>query len=405
MKPILYVEGVNKIFGSHKEEALKLSKKGVSKNEILEKTGATCALLDVSLEVNPGETFVIIGLSGSGKSTLVRMFNRLNDPTHGKIFFKNQDLAQLNKEQLRNFRREKIAMVFQHFGLMSHRTVLRNVEYGLEIRGVGPELKKEKAMEMINLVGLTGFENSRIDQLSGGMKQRVGLARALANDPEVLLMDEPFSALDPLVKKDMQFELLKIQQKMKKTIVFITHDINEAFKLGDRVAIMKDGKVIQVDTPENMMANPADEYVTRFIEGADKTAIMSVKHVMITPTTIVFKDDGFNKVIREMRTNNVSSAYVVDDEMKFLGVVGLDSAMRLKDKAATLMDLVEEVETISPNQSVSEILPLASQTRVPLAVVEDGRLIGIVSKASVLTLIANDVVVDHSDEELDSTLA
>lgn len=398
MKPILYVQGLNKIFGGHKETAIELSRKGVSKHEILEKTGSNCALLDVNLEIYPGETFVIIGLSGSGKSTLVRMFNRLNDPTLGKIFFKNQDLAHLNKVQLRHYRREKIAMVFQHFGLMSHRTVLKNVEYGLEIRGVGSEIKKEKAMEMINLVGLTGFEHARIHQLSGGMKQRVGLARALANDPEVLLMDEPFSALDPLVKKEMQFELLKIQQKMKKTIVFITHDINEAFKLGDRVAIMKDGKVIQVDTPENMMTNPTNEYVTRFIEGADKTAIITVKHIMLTPTTIVFKTDGFNKVIREMRNNNVSSAYVVDNEMKLLGVVGLESALRLKDKVTTLMDLIEEVQTVTLNQSIAEILPLASLTRVPLAVVEDEKLVGIVSKASVLTLIASDLSTNHKQE-------
>lgn len=396
MSMILKVEGVNKLYGKHKDEALKLASKGHTKKEILEKTGVTCALLDVNLEINKGETFVIIGLSGSGKSTLVRMFNRLNEPTQGKMYFKNQELSQLNKEQLRHYRREKIAMVFQHFGLMSHRTVLKNVEYGLEIRGVGPQLKTDKAMEMIELVGLKGFEHSRIDQLSGGMKQRVGLARALANDPEVLLMDEPFSALDPLVKKDMQFELLKIQQKMKKTIVFITHDINEAFKLGDRVAIMKDGRVIQVDTPEDMMSNPADEYVTRFIEGADKTAVMSVKHVMITPTTIVFKDDGFNKVIREMRNNNVSSAYVVDDDMKLQGVVSLENALKLKDKVSTLMDMVEDVQTISPDQSISEILPLASVARVPLAVIEDDKLVGIVSKASVLTYLASDPVVEES---------
>lgn len=396
MSMILKVEGVNKLYGKHKDDALKLASKGHTKEEILEKTGVTCALLDVNLEINKGETFVIIGLSGSGKSTLVRMFNRLNEPTQGKLYFKNQELSQLNKEQLRHYRREKIAMVFQHFGLMSHRTVLKNVEYGLEIRGVGPQLKTDKAMEMIELVGLKGFEHSRIDQLSGGMKQRVGLARALANDPEVLLMDEPFSALDPLVKKDMQFELLKIQQKMKKTIVFITHDINEAFKLGDRVAIMKDGRVIQVDTPEDMMSNPADEYVTRFIKGADKTAVMSVKHVMITPTTIVFKDDGFNKVIREMRNNNVSSAYIVDDDMKLQGVVSLENALKLKDKVSTLMDMVEDVQTISPDQSISEILPLASVARVPLAVIEDDKLVGIVSKASVLTYLASDPVVEES---------
>lgn len=396
MSMILKVEGVNKLYGKHKDDALKLASKGHTKEEILEKTGVTCALLDVNLEINKGETFVIIGLSGSGKSTLVRMFNRLNEPTQGKLYFKNQELSQLNKEQLRHYRREKIAMVFQHFGLMSHRTVLKNVEYGLEIRGVGPQLKTDKAMEMIELVGLKGFEHSRIDQLSGGMKQRVGLARALANDPEVLLMDEPFSALDPLVKKDMQFELLKIQQKMKKTIVFITHDINEAFKLGDRVAIMKDGRVIQVDTPEDMMSNPADEYVTRFIEGADKTAVMSVKHVMITPTTIVFKDDGFNKVIREMRNNNVSSAYVVDDDMKLQGVVSLENALKLKDKVSTLMDMVEDVQTLSPDQSISEILPLASVARVPLAVIEDNKLVGIVSKASVLTYLASDPVVEET---------
>ena len=240
--PILSVRNLYKIYGSEKNKTIKLKQMGMDKNTIYKKTGSTIALWDISLDIQKGEIFVIIGLSGSGKSTLVRCFNMLNKPTKGQIFFEGNDISKFSKKELIDYRRNKISMVFQSFGLMSHRNVIGNVEYGLEIKGISKEERQEKAKEMISLVGLDGYENEPISSLSGGMKQRVGIARALANDPEILLMDEPFSALDPLVRRDMQFELLSIQRKLDKTIVFITHDINDAFKIGDKVVIMKDGE-------------------------------------------------------------------------------------------------------------------------------------------------------------------
>ncbi|NLL82023.1 MAG: betaine/proline/choline family ABC transporter ATP-binding protein, partial [Tissierellia bacterium] len=300
---ILNVEKLSKIYGSGKNEATKLRESGADKDSIYKKTGATIALWNVSLNIKKGEIFVIIGLSGSGKSTLVRCFNLLNKPTSGKVFYEGQDIGKFNKNELNDFRRNRISMVFQNFGLMSHRNVLGNVEYGLEVKGITKEERHKKASEMISMVGLDGYDEEPISSLSGGMKQRVGLARALANDPEILLMDEPFSALDPLVKKDMQFELLSIQRKLGKTIVFITHDINEAFKLGDRVAIMKDGEVIQVATPEEMSSNPADDYVKQFIDSADKAQVISVKNAMSTPNSIVRLKDTPNYAINMMRSN------------------------------------------------------------------------------------------------------
>src|SRR5690554_4370888 len=258
-KSILQIRNVSKLYDGNKSEAIKMIKSGSNKDDVFKKTGTTVALWDVSFDVKPGEIFVIIGLSGSGKSTIVRCLNMLQRPSSGKVYYKDIDVGKLNKKELTEFRRNKTAMVFQQFGLMSHRNLLSNVAYGLEIKGVEREEREKIAKKYLEMVGLEGLEESKISSLSGGMKQRVGIARALANDPEILLMDEPFSALDPLVRKEMQFELLSIQRKLEKTIVFITHDIDEAFKLGDKIAIMRDGKVIQIDTPEKTSANPKDD--------------------------------------------------------------------------------------------------------------------------------------------------
>lgn len=244
---IIRVEHLSKLYGVNKSEAAKMMEEGATKDEVYRKTGVTVALWDINLEIPRGKIFVIIGLSGSGKSTLVRCFNRLNRPTNGRVFFEGEDLSDMSQRELLLFRRSKISMVFQSFGLMSHRNVLDNVAYGLEVRGMPKKDRDKKAMEMISMVGLKGWEYQSCNQLSGGMRQRVGIARALANDPDVLLMDEPFSALDPLVRRDMQFELLQIQRKLQKTVVFITHDMDEAFKLGDTVAIMRDGLLVQID--------------------------------------------------------------------------------------------------------------------------------------------------------------
>lgn len=386
-EPILNVKGLSKLYGSDKKKAIELKNKGLFKDEIYKKTGVTIALWDVTLDVKPGEIFVIIGLSGSGKSTLVRCFNRLNKPTSGQIFYDDKDIGKFNKEELNDFRREKISMVFQQFGLMSHRNVLENVEYGLEIKGISKEERRAKAQEMISMVGLEGYDNEPITSLSGGMMQRVGIARALANDPEILLMDEPFSALDPLVRKDMQFELLTIQKKLDKTIIFITHDINEAFKLGDRVAIMRDGELVQVATPEEMSENPADDYVKQFIDSADKTQVISVRNVMITPNSIVRLKDSLNLAIKTMRANGVSSAYVVGEKMRLEGVVTIDDALQGNKDSLTISDiLIKDINTTSPDTLLTDIMSVATKTPYPIAVVdEDNSLKGIVSKVHVLS--------------------
>lgn len=384
---LLSVKNVSKLYGADKNKAIKMKKAGKDKNEIYKETGVTIALWDVSLDIKKGETFVIIGLSGSGKSTLVRCFNLLNKPTSGKIYYQGKDIGSFDKKELNDYRRNKISMVFQQFGLMSHRDVIGNVEYGLEIKGISKEERQAKAEEMIAMVGLDGYEKEPISSLSGGMKQRVGIARALANDPEVLLMDEPFSALDPLVRKDMQFELLTIKEKLNKTIIFITHDINEAFKIGDRVAIMRDGEVIQVDTPEEMSKNPANDYVKQFIDSADKTQVISVKNVMVTPNSIVRLKDSPNFAINTMNSNGVSSAYVVGDKMKLEGVITIDDAIRANKENLTIRDvIIRNINTTTPDTVLTDIMTIATETPFPIAVVdEDGRLKGIVSKVHVLS--------------------
>ncbi|NMA04497.1 MAG: glycine betaine/L-proline ABC transporter ATP-binding protein [Clostridiales bacterium] len=384
---ILSVKNLYKLYGMEKSAATRLKKSGTDKDEIFKKTGVTIAVWDVSMDIAKGEVFVIIGLSGSGKSTLVRCFNMLNKPTSGQILFEGRDISKFSKKELANYRKNKVSMVFQNFGLMSHRDVMGNVEYGLEIKGMPKSERRMKTKEMISMVGLEGLEHEPITSLSGGMKQRVGLARALANDPEILLMDEPFSALDPLVRKDMQFELLSIQRKLEKTVIFITHDINEAFKLGDRVAIMRDGELIQTATPEEMSENPADDYVKQFIDGADKTQVISVKNVMITPNSIVRMKDNINYAINMMKYNSVSSAYVVAEKMRLQGVITIDDAIRAGREKLTIPDiLIRDIATTSPDALLSDIISMAAETKYPIAVItEDRNLKGIVSKAQVLS--------------------
>lgn len=386
---IISVQSLSKLYGTERNRAIKLRKQGFSKDDIYKRTGVTVALWDVSLNIKKGEIFVIIGLSGSGKSTLIRCFNMLNKPTSGSILFNDEDISKFNKEQLEDYRRNKISMVFQNFGLMSHRNVIGNVEYGLEIKGLSKEERQSKSLEMINMVGLEGLENEPITSLSGGMMQRVGIARALANDPEILLMDEPFSALDPLVRKDMQFELLSIQRKLEKTIIFITHDIDEAFKLGDKVAILRDGELIQVDTPEEMAENPTDDYVKSFIDGADKSQVISVKNVMIRPNSIVRIRDTPNYAINIMKSNGVSSAYVVGEKMKLEGVITIDDAIHANREKLSISDmLIKDIMTTSPDALLTDIMEMAAETQFPIAVInEQGSLKGIVSKVHVLTSI------------------
>lgn len=384
---IIRVERVSKLYGLNKAEAAKMMEAGSNKDEVYRKTGVTVALWDVNLEIPRGKIFVIIGLSGSGKSTLVRCFNRLNKPTSGHIQFEGRDLESMNKKDLLTFRRSKISMVFQSFGLMSHRDVLGNVAYGLEVRGMPRADREKRARQIISMVGLDGWEHQNCGQLSGGMRQRVGIARALASDPEVLLMDEPFSALDPLVRRDMQFELLQIQRKLQKSVIFITHDMDEAFKLGDIVAIMRDGKVIQVDTPEGMSAHPADDYVRDFTGSADKSKVTTVRSIMITPSSLASVKDGPGIAIKEMRKNALSTVYVVDDRLCLVGILTIQDAIQAQKEGRSVADVMrKEVQTTTPEALVSDIMPIAAEAPYPIAVVdEDGQLKGIVTKASVLS--------------------
>ncbi|WP_334136821.1 glycine betaine/L-proline ABC transporter ATP-binding protein [Muricomes intestini] len=386
-KNMIEVQNISKLYGLNKSEAAKMMREGSEKEAVQKKTGVSVALWDVNMKIPQGQIFVIIGLSGSGKSTLVRCFNRLNKPTSGKVLFEGKDLATLSKKELLEFRRNKIAMVFQSFGLMSHRDVLGNVAYGLEIKGISKEEREKKAMEVISMVGLNGWEHQSCDSLSGGMRQRVGIARALTNDPDVLLMDEPFSALDPLVRQDMQFELLQIQRKLRKTVVFITHDIDEAFNLGDVVAIMKDGKVIQTDTPEQMSEHPANEYVEAFINNADKSRVLSVYNIMITPKTLVRVGDGVEQALRVMNKNELSTVYVVDDNLHLVGILSIADAVHARQNHLPIADVVQkDIPVVDPDTLVADIMALAAEAPYPIAAVgKDGQLKGIVTKAKVLS--------------------
>ncbi|NMC78263.1 MAG: glycine betaine/L-proline ABC transporter ATP-binding protein, partial [Chloroflexi bacterium] len=290
--PIIEVKHLYKIFGNRTEEVLELLNRGVTKEKIYKKTRNTVALKDITLSIEPGETFVVMGLSGSGKSTLVRCLNRLIEPTMGEIWIDGQDVLKFGDEELMALRRFKLSMVFQRFGLLPHRNVLENVAYGLEIRGVESEEREQRARQWLSTVGLEGWENSHIQHLSGGMQQRVGLARALCTDPEILLMDEPFSALDPLIRREMQNELMDLQGRLKKTIVFITHDLDEALRLGDRIAILKDGCLVQLGSPEEILREPADDYVADFTRDVNRSRIITARTAMIDPYTVVYNRTG-----------------------------------------------------------------------------------------------------------------
>ena len=387
---VLEASHVSKIYGLNKAEAARMMQEGRTKEEVRQKTGATVALWDVSFQVKRGEIFSIIGLSGSGKSTIIRCFNQLHKPTSGHVYFEGKSVDDMGKKDLLELRRNKVSMVFQNFGLFTHRTVLENVAYGLEVRGMTRAARTEKALEFIEMVGLKGWEDKPIGSLSGGMKQRVGIARALTSDPEVLLMDEPFSALDPLVRSEMQFELLQIQRKLNKTILFITHDMNEAFKLGDTVAIMRDAKVVQIDTPEGMNAHPADDYVRHFIESADKTQVLTAQQVMISHVCLVREKDDPANALREMQKEGFSSAYVVDGKMRLAGVVTAESALVARQEGHPLSESVErEVVKVLPDTLVGDIIPLTANSRFPIAVVDDdGTLLGIITKAALLSCVS-----------------
>jgi glycine betaine/proline transport system ATP-binding protein len=337
MKKIV-VSNLTKIFGKHPKKALSYVEEGLSKDEIFNKTGQTVGLYNVSFDVYEGEIFVLMGLSGSGKSTLLRCLNRLIEPTSGLITIGDEDVTKASSERLRLIREKQISMVFQNFALLPHRTIIDNVAYGLEIQDFSKEERHEKASVAIETVGLKGHEFSKPSQLSGGMQQRVGLARALATDPEILLMDEAFSALDPLIRSEMQDELLELEEKMQKTIVFVSHDLDEALKLGDRIALMKDGEIAQIGTAEEILSNPANDYVSRFVAGVDKTKILTAENVMKRPDPVVSLKSGLQVALKLMEKHGISSIYVVDKAKRLQGFLKADDAVRAQKAGKTMED-------------------------------------------------------------------
>ena len=382
------IKDLSILFGPEKAKAKKMIKQGKSKQEILKETGCTIAVRNANLEIEEGEMFVIMGLSGSGKSTLVRCINRLNEPSMGEIWLSGRNITSLSDKELLQIRRKEMAMVFQHFGLLPHRTVLSNIAFGLELQGVPKEEREKKAYESIAVVGLKGYENQRVDELSGGMQQRVGLARALANDPEVLLMDEAFSALDPLIREQMQDELLDLQEKMKRTIVFITHDLDEAIKLGDRIAIMKDGEVVQVGTPEEILTDPANDYVTRFTESVDRGRVVTASSLMLTqPIVVRIRKDGPEAIIRKMREKRLYALPVIGADEQFLGEIRLKDVLRLRKEGVRDISsiVMKEVPSVLESMTVEDMLPLLPKVQQALPVVdENNRLKGVVSTSAII---------------------
>ncbi|MCD5987208.1 glycine betaine/L-proline ABC transporter ATP-binding protein [Pseudomonas sp. CDFA 553] len=337
------VKNIYKIFGNHPESAIKRIHAGESKAQILRETAHVVGLTDVSLTIREGEIFVIMGLSGSGKSTLIRHFNRLIEPTSGEVLIDGRDILKFGKNELETFRRKKISMVFQRFGLLPHETVLSNAAFGLRIQGVSKKEREEIARHWLEQVGLSGVEAHYPAQLSGGMQQRVGLARALVNDPDILLMDEAFSALDPLIKAEMQEQLLQLQKKLNKTIVFITHDLDEALKIGDKIAILKDGELIQTGTASDILMSPSCSYVEDFIGGVNRSKAIKVEHLMHSV-----------------------------------------SAVAIGDKAAA--ERVTPHSTVRRNQSLEEVIPILMGVEKNIAVVdEDNSIVGYLDKAKVIS--------------------
>ena len=394
--PKVKVNHLTKIFGKKTKPALEMIRANKSKTEILEKTGATVGVYDVNFEVEEGEIFVMMGLSGSGKSTLIRLLNRLIEPTSGNIYIDGQDISSLDKEGLREVRRNKMSMVFQNFGLFPHRTILENTEYGLEIRGVPKEERQAKAEKALENSSLIAFKDQLPSQLSGGMQQRVGLARALANDPEILLMDEAFSALDPLIRREMQDELLDLQENVKKTIIFITHDLNEALRIGDRIALMKDGQIMQIGTGEEILTNPANEYVRTFVEDVDRSKVLTAQNIMVPALTTNIEIDGPTVALKRMRQEEVSMLLAVDKKRQLKGVVRAEKALEARKNGTSLVECVDpEIQTIDKDMLVNDIFPLIYDAQTPLAVTDNGKLLGVVIRGSVLEALAETEVNEH----------
>ena len=381
------VQGLWKVFGADPERALDPANRAKSRSEIQDELGLVVGLRDVSFGVDQGQIFVVMGLSGSGKSTLVRALIRLVEPTRGSVHIDGEDVLSYSPSQLMQFRRQKIAMVFQNYGLLPHRSVLDNVALGLEIRGIDKETRYQMASESIDTVGLSGWEDYRPSEMSGGMQQRVGLARALAVDPEILLMDEPFSGLDPLIRRELQDELISLQTKLHKTIVFITHDLNEALKIGDRIAVMRDGEIIQEGSPEEIVTLPTDEYVTEFVQDVSRAKVIQAQAIMQEAEVVVYERQGPRAAVHIMDSHSLEAVFLIGRDFTLRGVLTKDRAMELVDEGRRSLEgaEVEPATTTTPDALIDDIIPIAAQSRHPIAVVGDTRaLLGEIRRGALL---------------------
>jgi glycine betaine/proline transport system ATP-binding protein len=382
------IKNLYKIFGPEPQIALDLLKKGKSKEEIYEQTGHTVGVQDASMNINQGEVFVVMGLSGSGKSTLVRMFNRLIEPTSGEVLVDGENVITMTHNQLVNFRRSKTSMVFQSFALMPHLNIIDNVSFGLELSGMSKDKRRERALVALEQVGLESWGNAYPRELSGGMQQRVGLARGLAVDPDIMLMDEAFSALDPLIRTEMQDELLKLQDQHQRTIIFISHDLDEALRIGDRIAIMEGGRVVQVGTPEEILQNPADDYVRAFFRGVDPTGVISAGDIVrdTQPTVIWHTSQGsLRATLEKLNDLDREFAYILDSQRRFCGVVSTDSlrdTLERKTSTTKIEDaFLPDATAVLETDSLQDILPLVASHSWPIPVVnEEKKYRGVVSK-------------------------
>ncbi len=382
-EPLVRIEKLFKVFGENPESVIPMVEAGQSKDEILAATGHTLGLQNINLDINKGEIFVIMGLSGSGKSTLIRHFNRLIDPTQGHIFVDGVDVMKFSARELQDFRRHKMSMVFQRFGLLPHHSVLENVGYGLSIQGLSKDKVKEKAMHWLDAVGLGGYEDQYPSQLSGGQQQRVGLARALCTDAEILLMDEAFSALDPLIRREMQDQLISLQHKLHKTIIFITHDLDEALRLGDKIAILRDGKLIQVGNPEDILLHPADDYVEAFVHDVNRTKVLTAAHVVNKTLLTLTGRTSPQQALDKLRERHADYACVLDGK-SLKGIITLQEAERaLNAGAGNIADYVSNVNCVPDSAELEALLPrlLVQADDQPIGVTnEEGEFTGMVSR-------------------------
>ncbi len=392
MKNKIEVKNLSKVFGPRPQEGIELIDEGFSKDEILAKSDNTVGVRNVDFSVREGEIFVIMGLSGSGKSTLLRCLNRLIEPTRGDILIDGDSIMDLNKKELIHYRRQKFGMVFQNFALFPYRTVLENTEFGLEIDGMSKEKRREKSRQALAMVGLEGYEEQKPDQLSGGMQQRVGLARALAVETDIMLMDEPFSALDPLIKKDMQDQLLELYEDIDRTIVFITHDLDEALKLGDRIAIMKDGEIVQLGDHEEILTRAENDYVAEFVQDVNRSRVLTAEDIMSKPLALLYENQGPKTALHKMNEEGLTSIFVVDRERRYQGILLIDDVKdMLDDNARDVKKYCRQVPEIDPQTTIDELFARLADLDTPLPVVgEEQKLIGVIVKTNVIANLASE---------------